>query len=102
MSEQAKLQSRINLRVPAELRDAINLTARETGLDVSEILRPGLVAYWPEIDAMARLRVSAPSPEGGSLREFIALCRTAQARGIDPRATLAAALTDHLEANTPA
>ncbi|MBC7367549.1 MAG: hypothetical protein H7343_12210 [Undibacterium sp.] len=72
--------------------------------NLSDVARVGLTTFWPQIQAIVRASAQPPAGEKeiGDLREHLALCQLAQARGLDIRAALTAALAAHLEAGTPA
>lgn len=89
----------ISFRPGAVLRSELEKLETETGIRISDQLRAGLTAFWPDISALIRAtgaRRVLPPEELADLRHFAQLCRNARDRGIDPAATLAAALTASL------
>jgi hypothetical protein len=102
MSDASKKTSALNFRVPASFRERVDTLSRETGWTVSDIASLGLLAFWPEIDALVRASGSHPPQNPTLLREFIELCRAAEARGVDPKKTLTDALEAKLTADAAA
>jgi hypothetical protein len=79
--------------------------AASSGWRITDIARVGLQAFWPDIRALVAAAGGKP-PTGteqiNELREFIELCRAAQARGVDPKKTLTDALEAKLTADAAA
>ncbi len=68
---------------------------------ISDVARVGLQAFWPEIRALIIAGGSkVPKTEADilRLREQIELCRTAEARGVDPKQALIEAMEAKLSA----
>lgn len=83
---------------PGALREKLDALSAATGRDISDILRDGITAYWPEIEALnTTLGRSASPQEVTKVREWIDACTHAAKLGIDPRATLVAAAETKLE-----
>lgn len=100
MSDEKKSKA-LNFRVAASFRDKVEKLSTDSGHDVSDICRFGLLACWPDIEALVLANPGAlpNDPEQiRELREVIDLCRTAKSRGVDLRR----ALTDALEAKLAA
>ena len=104
MSEAVKKTAAINFRVAGPFREKVDGLAADSGWSVSDNVSLGLLAFWPEIEALVRVSGSQPPGKLNDLREFIALCRNAQSRGVDPKKALTDALEAHLsnEAGQPA
>ena len=98
MSDEKK-SSALNFRVPGSFRAEVDALAEQTGWELADICRMGLLAFWPDIKALIRASGTKPAEDTKTLREFIELCRTAQQRGIDPKKALADALAAKLEAD---
>lgn len=97
MSDEKKSKA-LNFRVAASFREKVEKLSIDSGHEVSDICRFGLLASWPEIESLV-LANSGPLPSDPEqireLREVIDLCRAAKSRGVDLRK----ALTDALEAS---
>lgn len=100
MSDEKKSKA-LNFRVASSFRDKVEKLSRDSSHEVSDICRFGLLACWPEIEALV---LANPGPlltdpeQIRELREIIDLARTAKSRGVDLRC----ALTDALEAKLTA
>lgn len=91
------LAKSIGFRPGPDFRAEVEQLATDARWRISDIVRVGMLAFWPDIKALVMARGgNAPkqAEEIRELREFIELCRSAQARGVDPKTVL----TDALEA----
>ena len=97
-----KLTKNIGFRPGAEFRQEIEaLAAASRGnWNISDIARVGLLTFWPQIKAIVQSTTTPPQDEASlaEIRESLDLLRTAQAQGLDLRATLTAALNAKAEA----
>ena len=88
----------LNFRPGPAIREAIEALAAETGRNPSDILRDGIAAYWPEIEALNRnLARNAAPGEVATLRSWVDGCAAAARLGLDPAAVLTDACTAALE-----
>lgn len=80
----SKLSKTFGFRVNPEWRERLEKLAADTGRDISEILRDGLQAYWPEIEALNyQLGRRATSEQLAQLRAWMQAGQQASALGID-------------------
>jgi hypothetical protein len=100
MSDRTKKTKSLNVRISDKFETRLAALEIRSGQKRSEIIRFGLLATWPTIEALvlAHAPESPLADEAGDLAEVLALVRTAQARGLDLKATLAVALNAKLEA----
>jgi predicted DNA-binding protein len=88
----------LNFRPGPAIRAAIDDLAAETGRNHSDIIRDGITAYWPEIEALNRnLARNAAPGEVNQLRAWVDSCAAAARQGLDPAAILTDACTAALE-----
>ncbi|HEX2101465.1 MAG TPA: hypothetical protein VHF69_12415 [Candidatus Synoicihabitans sp.] len=82
---------------PGELRDWLDGLAKETGKDLSEVIRIGLTACKPQIDAIVRKCGPNPSEEFLlQLASDLEACMYARTLDLNPRAVLRDAATQSL------
>lgn len=79
-----KLERGITVRLAPMMRQNLDGLAKTTGRDVSDIVRDGLSAFWPEIEALNRqLGHRASAEDVTRLRTWMDAGREAAALGID-------------------
>lgn len=80
----SKLSKSVGFRANPELRSKIESLAGQTQRDISDILRDGVVAFWPEIEALNRqLGRRATTEDVARLRAWMDAGREAHALNID-------------------
>jgi predicted DNA-binding protein len=90
IAEAPKLNRTISFRIAPELRQNLDTLATDTDRDISDIIRDGLVAFWPEIEALNRQLGRRATPEAvARLRAYIDAGQQAAALGLDLPALLA-------------
>lgn len=96
----------IGFRPDAKMRQDIeDLVASTQGRwKISDVARVTFTTFWPQIKAIVQSTNTPPVDEAScaALREKLALCDAVQARGLDLKAILTAALSAQVEAATPA
>lgn len=84
ISQKPKLGKGITVRVDMVLREKIETLRKDTLRDISDIVRDGLVAFWPEIEALNRhLGHRANAEDIARLRAWMDAGREAHALDID-------------------
>jgi predicted DNA-binding protein len=88
----------VGFRAGPKLREELDAVARETKRGISDILRDGFVAYWPEIKALNyTLGRTATEEEVVEMRRHLDACQRAKRLGVDPAAALTSAIEAKLE-----
>lgn len=85
----------IGFRPGPALRAEVDDLLNSTNWTTTDIARVGLQAFWQDIKAIVKAtpgKAPKKQEEIQELREFIELCRTAKARGVDPKLALTAAM----------
>lgn len=100
-SEVGKKTKTLNVRVADSFEAKLTSLEARSGQKRSDIIRFGLLATWPTIEALVTANGAEQSlpAEPGNLVEILALVRSAQNQGLDLKATLVAALTAKAEAD---
>lgn len=93
---QEKKSKALNFRVAASFYDKVKALSVESGHEVSDICRFGMLACWPRIVALVMASPNGDLPEEAGdvaeLQEALDMCRTAKSRGVDLRAALTQAI----------
>ena len=101
MSDRTKKTKSLNVRISDKFETRLAALEIRSGQKRSEIIRFGLLATWPTIEALilAHAPESPLADEPGDLAEVLSLVRAGQSRGLDLKATLTAALNAAAEAD---
>lgn len=84
----------IGFRPGSSFREQVDKLSEASGWRVSDIMRIGVQAFWPDISALVLASGNHAPDDPSELRAYIELSRRAQEHGVDIRK----ALTEAIEA----
>lgn len=96
-SETEKNSARIGSRVPQTLRDRLDELARKARLDVSDVVRIGLLTQMPAIEQVVLMQGAATDLGIDAIVDLVAVGQKARAHGVNLRELLEKELSRLIE-----